>query len=42
MRVTVQGMQVMLYPLAFFSKRDVAIAFWENARLNAPSQKRFV
>jgi three-Cys-motif partner protein len=40
MRVNVQGMGVMLYRLAFFSKREVAIRFWENARTNAPTQKQ--
>lgn len=40
MRVTVQGMGVMLYRLAFFSKSDRGIEFWENARRNAPTQKR--
>jgi hypothetical protein len=40
MRVKVQGMGVMLYRLAFFSKKDVGIEFWENARLNAPTQKQ--
>lgn len=39
LRIKVQGLGVMLYRLAFFSKSDRGIEFWENARRNAPTQR---
>jgi three-Cys-motif partner protein len=42
MRIKVQGMGVRLYRLAFFSKRDVALRFWESARRNAPAQESLI
>ncbi len=38
-RVTVQGMGVRLYKLAFFSKNDKAIEFWEKTLKKAPTQE---
>jgi three-Cys-motif partner protein len=39
MRVKVQGMGVRLYKLAFFSKNDRAIEFWEKTVKKAPTQE---
>src|SRR6266545_2869366 len=39
LRIRFQGKGVMLYRLAFFSKSDRGIQFWENARRNAPTQR---
>lgn len=39
LRIKVQGLGVMLYRLAFFSKSERGIEFWENARRNAPAQR---
>jgi three-Cys-motif partner protein len=38
LRVNVQGMGVMLYKLAFFSKSELAIKFWEDSQRLAPPQ----
>jgi three-Cys-motif partner protein len=39
-RIRVAGNRAFLYRLAFFSKNDRAIKFWDNARRNAPVQKQ--
>ena len=38
LRVNVQGMGVRLYKLAFFSKSELAIGFWEDSQRLAPPQ----
>lgn len=39
MRVHVQGMGVRLYKLAFFSRNDRAVEFWEKTVKKAPTQE---
>ncbi len=39
LRINVEGKEVPLYWLSFFSRNDVALKLWNSARINAPLQK---